>query len=70
MLIWCEGFDLLVLLIKNWLDEPIVGVEDKWGSKYVDGFGQVEEEILDVMDIECFDEVEDHVKDCTQNRDI
>jgi len=29
MLIWCEGFDLLVLLIKNWLDEPIVGVEDK-----------------------------------------
>ncbi len=48
----------------------IVGFEDKWGSKYVDGFGQVEEEILDVMDIECFDEVEDHVKDCTQNRDI
>jgi hypothetical protein len=28
MLIWCEGFDLLVLLIKNWLDDPIVGFED------------------------------------------
>jgi hypothetical protein len=33
----------------------------------VDGFGQVEEEILDVMDVECFDEVEDHVKDSIQN---
>jgi hypothetical protein len=36
----------------------------------VDGFGQVEEEILDVMDVECFDEVENHVKDCIQNWDI
>ncbi len=70
MLIWCEEFDLLVLLIKNWLDDPIVGFEDKWASKYVDGFGQVEEEILDVMDVECFDEVENHVKDCIQNWDI
>jgi hypothetical protein len=29
ILIWCEEFDLLVLLIKNWLDDPIVGFEDK-----------------------------------------
>ncbi len=70
MLIWCEEFDPLVLLIKNWLDDPIVGFEDKWGSKYVDGFRQVEEEILDVMDVECFDEVEDRVKECIQNWDI
>jgi tetrahydromethanopterin S-methyltransferase subunit A len=36
----------------------------------VDGFRQVEEEILDVMDVECFDEVEDRVKECIQNWDI
>ncbi len=56
--------------IKNWLDGPIVGFGDKWRFKYVDGFGQTKEEILDVMDVECFDEVEDHVKDYIQNWDI
>jgi hypothetical protein len=29
MLVWCEEFDFLVLLIKNWLDDTIVGFEDK-----------------------------------------
>jgi hypothetical protein len=71
MLIWCEEFDLLVFFYQELvLNGPIVGFEDKRGFKYVDGFGQAKEEILDVMDVECFDEVEDHVKDYIQNWDI
>jgi hypothetical protein len=33
----------------------------------VDGFGEVKEEILDVIDVEFFNEVENYVKDCVQN---
>jgi hypothetical protein len=33
----------------------------------VDGFGEVKEDILDVIDAKFPDEVEDHVKDCVQN---
>jgi hypothetical protein len=33
----------------------------------VDGFGEVKEDILDVIDTKFLDEVEDHVKDYVQN---
>ncbi len=33
----------------------------------VDGFGDVEEDILDVIDVEFPSEVEDHVEDCVEN---
>ncbi len=33
----------------------------------MDGFGEAKEEILDVIDVEFFNEVENYVKDCVQN---
>jgi hypothetical protein len=42
---------LLVLLIKNWPNDPIIGFEAKGGAlKGVDEFGDIEEEILDFLD--------------------
>jgi hypothetical protein len=40
-----KNLDLLILLIKNWHDALIVGIEDKRGLKYVDGFGEAKEDI-------------------------
>jgi hypothetical protein len=33
----------------------------------VDEFGEAEEEILDLLNVEFPNEVEDHVEDCVQN---
>ncbi len=35
-----KNLDLLILIIKNWLDDPTIIVEDKEGPKDVDGFGE------------------------------
>jgi hypothetical protein len=35
-----KNLDLLVLIIKNWLDDPTIVVEDKEGPKDVDRFGE------------------------------
>ncbi len=56
--------DLLILLIKNWPNDPTIGFEIKRGLQDVDEFGEVEEEILDLLDVKFFYEVEDHVKEC------
>ncbi len=65
---WSKEFlDLLVFLIKNWFDDPIIGVEHKGRPKYVDGFGEdIEENILVVMDVE----FPNNVVDCVQNWDM
>jgi len=53
-----KNLDLLVLLIKNWLDDPIVGFEVKRGSlEGMDEFGEAKEEILDLLDAEFPNEV-------------
>ncbi len=44
-----------------------VGFEVKGRPQDVDGFGEAKEEILDVIDVEFFNEVENYVKDCVQN---
>jgi hypothetical protein len=62
--------DLLVFLINNWLDDPIVGSEAKKGPEDVDEFGEPKEEILDSLDVEFLDEVEDHVKKHVHNWDM
>jgi tetrahydromethanopterin S-methyltransferase subunit A len=62
--------DLLVLLIKNWHDDPTIGFEAKSGPQDVDKFGKAKEEILDLLDVEFFDEIEGHVEDCVQNWDM
>ncbi len=36
----------------------------------MDKFGKAKEEILDLLDVEFFDEVDDHVEDCVQNWDM
>jgi hypothetical protein len=35
-----KNLDLLVLIIKNWLDDPTIVVGDKEGPKDVDEFGE------------------------------
>jgi tetrahydromethanopterin S-methyltransferase subunit A len=62
--------DLLVLLIKNWHGDPTIGFEVERGPQDVDKFGKAKEEILDLLDVEFFDEVDDHVEDCVQNWDM
>jgi hypothetical protein len=49
--------DLLVFLIKNWLDDPIIGFEVKKGPQGVDEFGEAKEEILGLLDVEFPNEV-------------
>jgi hypothetical protein len=56
--------DLLVLLIKNWPNDPTTGFEAKKGPQDVDGFGEIEEEILGLLDAEFPNEIEDHVEEC------
>jgi hypothetical protein len=58
----------LDLLIKNWLDDPIVGFDAKGGPpKDVDDFGETHEMILDLQDANFFDEVDGCVEECVQN---
>ncbi len=57
-----KNLDLLILLIKNWLDDHTIGFEVKKGPQDVDDFGKVEEEILNLLDIKFLDGVEDHVE--------
>jgi hypothetical protein len=62
--------DLLVLLVKNWPDDPSIGFEAKRVLEDVDEFGEAEEEILDLLNVKFPNEVEDHVYDCVQNWDM
>jgi hypothetical protein len=62
--------DLLVFLIKIWPNNPIIGSEAKKGPQNVDEFGEVMEEILDLLDAKFLDEVEDHVEECVHNWDM
>ncbi len=60
-----KNLDLLVLLIKNWLDDPVVGFEAEGGSlKGMDEFGEAKEEILDLLDAIFPNEVEGYVEKC------
>jgi hypothetical protein len=55
------------LLIKNWLNDLIANAHDK---RYMDEFGEIEGNILDVMHVEFLEEVDDHVEECVQNWDM
>jgi hypothetical protein len=54
--------DFLVLLIKNWPDDPTTRFDDKTSLAYLDVFGEVEEDVLDVIDFEFLDKVDDHLE--------
>lgn len=55
-----KNLDLLVLLIKNWPNDPTIGFEAKGRLlKNVDEFGEVDENILDLLDAKFPNEVED-----------
>jgi hypothetical protein len=60
--------DFLVL-IKNH-DDPTTSVKNNGGLKNINEFGEDNEDILSSMNVEFFDEVENHVEDCVQNRDL
>ncbi len=62
-----ENLDFLVLLIKNWLDDPTTRFDDKTSLAYLDVFGEVEEDVLNVKDFEFLDKVDDHLKECIQD---
>jgi hypothetical protein len=62
--------DFLVLLIKNWHDDPTIGFEAKKGPQDVNEFGKPEEKIVDLLDAKFRDKVEGHVEECVQNWDI
>jgi hypothetical protein len=62
--------DRLVILINNWHDDPTIGCENKNEPPDVNEFGKAKEEILDLLDVKFFDEVEVHVEDCVQNWDM
>jgi hypothetical protein len=40
-----------VFWIKNWHDDPIASFEDMIGLVILNGFGEVEEDILDIIDL-------------------
>jgi hypothetical protein len=65
-----KNVDLLVLPIKNWPNDPCIGFEVKKGPQDVDEFGEIEEEILDLLNVKFLNEVEDHVEDCVQHWDM
>jgi hypothetical protein len=51
-----KNLDLLILLIKNWPNNPCANVEDD-RLQGADGFGEVEENLLDVLDMDFSNEV-------------
>jgi len=59
--------DFLVLLIKNWPHDPTTGFDDKTSLANLDVFGEVEEDMLNVIDYKFRDEVDDHLKECIQD---
>ncbi len=64
-LCWCwlgaKNLDLVVLLIKNWLDDPTIMFDDKASLVDLDVFAEVEEDILYVIDSKFPNEVDDHL---------
>ncbi len=67
MLAWCKELGLLVLLIKNWLDDPTIRFDDKTSLANLDVFGEVEEDVLDVIDSKFPNEVDEHLEECIQD---
>ncbi len=51
------------MLIKNWLDDPTIGFDDKTSLADLDVFDEVEDDILDVIDFEFLDEVDHHLEE-------
>jgi hypothetical protein len=51
---WCKVFESPNSFNwKNWLDDPTTSFDNKIGLVDLDGFGEVEEDILDIIDF-CF----------------
>ncbi len=69
---WLGGkdLDLIILLINNQHDDSTTNFEDRIGLVDLYGFGEVEEDILDVIDFVFRCEDQGHVKDCIQDWDM
>jgi len=52
---------LLILAIKNWLDDPCVGLED------VEKFEELEEGLLNVLAFEFLEAIECHIEECQED---
>ncbi len=67
-----KNLDILVLIIKYWLDDPTIVVEDKEGPQNVDGFGERTRRKYNQMWWMSNFLIRlriDHVEDCVQNWD-
>ncbi len=60
-----KNLDFLVLLIKNWHYDPRVGIEE--GPRDMVHFGEVKENLLDILDVKFIDTLGCHVKECSQD---
>ncbi len=67
---WCrlgaKNLDLLVLLIKIGQTTPLLDFDDKTSLANLDVFGEVDEDILDVIDFEFLDQVDD-IEECIRD---
>lgn len=65
---WLGGknLDFIILLINNWHGDSTISFEDRIGLVDLYGFGEVEEDILDVIDFEFLCEVQVHVEDSSK----
>ncbi len=55
------------MLIENWPYDPTIGFDDKRSLADLDLFGEVEEDIIDVIDFEFLDEIDDHLEECIKD---
>jgi hypothetical protein len=66
-----KNLNFLLLLIKNRFDDPTIRYEAKGRPlKDVDEFGDADEKILNLLDVEFGNEVEGYVEECVQNWDM
>lgn len=62
-------FDLLIVLVENWLNNPRVGATACIASN-LEGLGNLEDNtLLETLDAEFFDDVETHIKETIQDGD-
>ncbi len=61
-----KNLDLINFLINNWHDDSTISFGDRIGLVDLHGFGEVEEDILDVIDFEFLCEVQVHVEDSSK----
>ncbi len=61
-----KNLDLIIFLINNWHDNSTISFEDWIELVDLYGFGEVEEDILDILNFEFLCEVQGHLEDSSK----